>query len=224
MAPWHSSAHCFVACAYLAFLSYLVTRIPDFCGHSAACGPSENLGPLLCRSLEGADQVVTWWEHFKDLRKISRKGHFLIGRCVVSMIETEGREAVALHNLRHEVRAFYDAVSAHQTVPEQRYVLACINDFSSTIPSESPLEDISAFKESFDNFTLALNAMVEFSNARDRFDWIEKYRRNPHQSWQNLEVQADFWTDNVSTLRNIRGILLQLLGYYEFLRIHEISV
>jgi hypothetical protein len=189
----------------------------------AACGANEELFNLLRSSPAGVDRVVAWWTHFKELRKIFRRSHVLIERCVPPVIESQGRDVVALRHLRQEVQSFYDAVAAHELVPEQRYVFACINDFLATIPSDSPLEDISIIMESFDNFTLAFHAMNQFPNARDRVDWIERYRRTTGQNWQNLEFQTDFLTEGTSALRAIRTSLLNAqpppLGYCTFTRI-----
>jgi hypothetical protein len=179
-----------------------------FFGNRAACGASEELRDLLRSSIVGVDQVVTWWTHFKELRKIVQRSHVRIERCVPPVIETQGRDVVALRQLRQEVQAFYDAVAAHQLVPEQRYVFACINEFLASIPAESPLEDINTIMESFDNFTLAFHAMNQFPNARDRVDWIERYRRTTGQNWQNLDFQTDFLAEGTSALRNIRTSLL----------------
>ncbi len=180
---------------------------------------------LLRSSLEGVDQVVTWWTHFKELRKIVQRSHVLIERCVSPVIETQGRDVVALRHLRQEVQSFYDAVAAHQQVPEHRYVFTIINDFLATIPMESPVEDMSSIMESFDNFTLAFHAMNQFPNARDRVDWIERYRRTTGQNWQNVDFQTDFLTEGTSALKKIRTSLQHAqpppLGYSMFMLIDE---
>ncbi len=190
----------------------VVAHVANIClDHRAACGASDELRELLRSSPQGVNHVVTWWAQFKELRRIFRSSHPSIERCVAPVIESQGRDVLALRHLREEVRALHAAVASQEPespIPEQRYVFACISDFLVTIPLEGPLEDISILMESFDNFSLAFFAMNQFPNARDRFDWIEAYRRvAPDQIAQLPNFQADFLTEGTSALRKIRTSL-----------------
>jgi hypothetical protein len=194
---------------HITLTFFVVAHVSNTCrALRAACGASDELRELLRSSPQSVNHVVTWWAQFKELRRIFRSSHPLIERCVPPVIESQGRDLLALRHLREEVRALHAAVASQEHVPEQRYVFACISDFLATIPLESPLEDISILMESFDNFSLAFFAMNQFPNARDRFDWIEAYRRiTPDQIGQLANFQTEFLTEGTSALRKIRTSL-----------------
>jgi hypothetical protein len=174
------------------------------------CGACDDLRETLQRSLEGVDQVGRWWCNFKELRKIFRRSHTAIDRCVLSVLETKGRDAPALRHLRNEVQDFYDAVAAHVLVPEQHYVFSCISTFLSSIPADGCVDEISTILESFDTFTLAFYAMDQFPNARDRVEWIERYKKlDVGQRRQGLDSKDFhlFFTEGNSFLGTIRSSL-----------------
>jgi hypothetical protein len=172
------------------------------------CGAGDDLRETLRRSLEGVDQVGRWWCNFKELRKIFQRSRTAIEKCVLPVLETQGRDALALSHLRKEVQAFYDAVAAHELVPEQHYVFSCISTFLSSIPADGCVDEISTILESFDTFNLAFYAMDQFPNARDRFEWIERYKKlDVAQKRQDPDYHL-FFTEGNSLLRTIRSSLL----------------
>ena len=201
-------------------ISFLLSCSRNFLHwNRATCGASDELRDILHRSPQGIDKVVSWWQDFKELRRIVQRSHASIERCVLSVLETQGRDALALHHLRQELQAFYDAVAAHEPVPEQAYVFACIVEFLSSVPSENLVQDISTILESFDNFNLAFYAMNQFPNARDRVEWIERCKKLVVSPICNQDDYRLFLTEGISSLRTIRSSLHAQptpLGYFCF--------
>jgi hypothetical protein len=172
-------------------------------------GATDEMRELLRRSVTGVDQVESWWLNFKQLRRSVESSRTAIERFFLPILESQELDAQALLQLRELLQAFHDTVTAHAAVPEQQYVLASINTFLLLLS-----DDVDRMSTNFDAFNLALYAMTQFPNARDRFEWIERYRRLVVGNRLRETDLHDYFTAGTGLLRNIRASLrAQPIGY-----------
>ena len=173
-------------------------------------GATDEMRELLRRSVTGVDQVERWWLNFKQLRRSVESSRTAIERFFLPILESQELDAQDLLQLRELLQVFHDTVTAHATVPEQQYVIASINTFLLLLS-----DDVDRMSTNFDAFNLALYAMTQFPNARDRFEWIERYRRLVVGNRLRETDLHDYFTAGTGLLRNIRASLrAQPIGYF----------
>ena len=126
---------------------------------------------------------------------------------MIPVRETQGLDASSLLHLRREVQVFHDAVAAHESTREQQYVFSYIGEFLASIPEGSPVQDINAILECFDNLTLAFYTMSQVPNERERLDWIHGYKCEPVSRKRFDDLYHQYLGEGISSLMAIRASL-----------------